>query len=40
MDSAWDNDWTQNKVLTIASDDISSTSPAQFGFAIYKADFQ
>jgi len=37
--SAWDNDWTQNKVLTIASDDISSTSPAQFGFAIYKADF-
>lgn len=37
--SAWDNDWTQNKVLTIASDDISSTSPAQFGFTIYKADF-
>lgn len=37
--STWDNDWTQNKVLTIASDDISSTSPAQFGFAIYKADF-
>lgn len=37
--SAWDNDWTQNKVLTIASDDVSSVSPAQFGFAIYKADF-
>lgn len=37
--SAWDNDWTQNKVLTIASDDVSSVSPAQFGFMIYKADF-
>lgn len=37
--SAWDSDWTQNKVLTIASDDVSSVSPAQFGFAIYKADF-
>ena len=37
--SAWDNDWTQNNVLTIASDDVSSVSPAQFGFAIYKADF-
>lgn len=37
--SAWDSDWTQNKVLTIASDDISSVSPAQFGFTIYKADF-
>lgn len=37
--SAWDSDWTQNKVLTIASDDVSSVSPAQFGFTIYKADF-
>ena len=37
--SAWDSDWTQNKVLTIASDDVSSVSPAQFGFMIYKADF-
>ena len=37
--SAWDSDWTQNKVLTIASDAISSVSPAQFGFTIYKADF-
>ena len=37
--SAGDSDWTQNKVLTIASDDVSSVSPAQFGFTIYKADF-
>lgn len=35
----WDADWTKNKILTIAPDKISDASPAQFGFAIYNADF-
>ncbi len=37
--AAWDADWTKNKILTIAPNDISDASPAQFGFAYYKADF-
>lgn len=37
--SAWNADWTQNEILTIASNDISLKSPAQFGFAYYYSDF-
>ena len=35
----WDDDWTINKILTIAPDDIALESPAQFPFAYYGADF-
>lgn len=31
----WDYDWSANKILTIASDEISAKSPAQYPFAIY-----
>lgn len=37
--SAWNADWTQNEILTIAPNDISLKSPAQFGFAYYYSDF-
>lgn len=31
----WDYDWSANKILTIASDEIAAKSPAQYPFAIY-----
>ena len=35
----WDYDWTSNKILTIADDDVAGKSPAQYPFAIYTQDY-
>ncbi|MBQ2664196.1 MAG: hypothetical protein IJG16_08630, partial [Clostridia bacterium] len=36
----WDYDWTANKILTIASDEVAGKSPAQYPFAIYTQDYE
>ena len=38
--SNWDYDWTANKILTIASDEVAGKSPAQYPFAIYTQDYE